>query len=42
VASAHNLANTPVVDFAGYPVPGRSVFLTLQWSTPDPIKETLE
>jgi iron complex outermembrane receptor protein len=42
VASAHNLANTPVVDFTGYPVPGRSVFLTLQWSTPDPNKETLE
>jgi outer membrane receptor protein involved in Fe transport len=42
VASAHNLANTPVVDFTGYPQPGRSVFLTLQWSTPDPNKETLE
>ena len=42
VASAHNLANTPVVDLVGYPMPGRSVFLTLQWSTPDPNKETLE
>ena len=42
VASAHNLADTPVIDFTGYPVPGRSVFLTLQWSTPDPNKETLE
>ena len=40
VASAHNLANTPVVDFTGYPLPGRSVFLTLQWSTPDANKET--
>jgi outer membrane receptor protein involved in Fe transport len=42
VASAHNLADTPVVDFTGYPLPGRSVFLTLQWSTPDPNKEILE
>jgi hypothetical protein len=36
------LANTPVVDFTGYPLPGRSIFLTLQWSKPDPNKETLE
>jgi iron complex outermembrane receptor protein len=42
VASAYNLANTPVVDFTGYPLPGRSVFLTMQWSTPDTNKETLE
>ena len=42
VASAHNLANKPVVDFTGYPLPGRSVFFTLQWSTPDTNKETLE
>ena len=42
VASAQNLANTPVVDFTGYPLPGRSVFLTLQWSTPDTNKEILE
>ena len=42
VASAQNLANTPVVDFTGYPLPGRSVFLTLQWSTPEPNKEILE
>jgi len=42
VASAHNLANTPVVDFTGYPLPGRSVFFTLQWSTPDANKETPE
>jgi outer membrane receptor protein involved in Fe transport len=41
-ASAYNLANTPVVDFTGYPLPGRSIFLTLQWSKPDPNKETLE
>ena len=41
-ASAHNLANTPVLDLVGYPMPGRSVFLTLQWSTPDPNKETPE
>jgi len=25
-----------------YPLPGRSIFLTLQWSKPDPNKETLE
>jgi iron complex outermembrane receptor protein len=42
VASAYNLANTPVVDFTGYPLPGRSIFLTLQWSTPETNKETLE
>ena len=42
VASAYNLANTPVVDFTGYPLPGRSIFLTMQWSTPDTNKETLE
>jgi iron complex outermembrane receptor protein len=42
VASAQNLANTPVVDFTGYPLPGRSIFLTLQWSTPETNKETLE
>jgi Outer membrane cobalamin receptor protein len=42
VASAYNLANTPVVDFTGYPLPGRSIFLTLQWSTPDTNKEALE
>jgi len=42
VASVHNLANTPVVDFTGYPCPVVLVFLTLQWSTPDPNKETLE
>jgi outer membrane cobalamin receptor len=42
VASAQNLANTAVVDFTGYPLPGRSFFLTLQWSTPEPNKEILE
>ena len=42
VASAQNLANTPVVDFTGYPLPGRSIFLTLQWSTSEANKETLE
>jgi outer membrane receptor protein involved in Fe transport len=42
VASAYNLANTPVVDFTGYPLPGRSIFFTMQWSTPDTNKETLE
>jgi len=42
VASAQNLANTPVVDLVGYPLPGRSVFLTLQWSTPETNKEILE
>ena len=42
VVSAHNLANTPVVDFTGYPLPGRSIFFTMQWSTPDANKETLE
>jgi iron complex outermembrane receptor protein len=42
VASAHNLANTPVVDFTGYPLPGRSIFFTMQWSMPDTNKETLE
>jgi iron complex outermembrane receptor protein len=42
VWSAQNLANTPVVDFIGYPLPGRSIFLTLQWSTPETNKETLE
>ena len=42
VASAQNLADTPVVDFAGYPLPGRSVFLTLHWSTPETNKEILE
>jgi hypothetical protein len=42
VVSAQNLANTPVVDLAGHPMPGRSVFLTLQWSTPEPNKETPE
>jgi len=42
IASAQNLANTPVVDFSGYPLPGRSVFFTLQWSTPEANKEILE
>jgi hypothetical protein len=42
VASAYNLANTPVVDFTGYPLPGRSIFFTMQWSTPDTNKEKLE
>jgi outer membrane receptor protein involved in Fe transport len=42
VASAYNLANTPVVDFTGYPLPGRSIFFTMQWSTPGTNKETLE
>ena len=42
VASAYNLANNPILDFTGYPLPGRSVFLTLQWSTPDSNKEILE
>jgi iron complex outermembrane receptor protein len=42
VASAYNLANTPVVDFTGYPLSGRSIFFTMQWSTPDSNKETLE
>jgi iron complex outermembrane receptor protein len=42
VASAHNLANTLVVDLVGYPLPGRSLFFTLQWSTPGTNKEILE
>ena len=42
VASAQNLANTPVVDFTGYPMPGRSLFFTLHWSTPGTNKEILE
>jgi outer membrane receptor protein involved in Fe transport len=42
VASAYNLANTPVVDVTGYPLPGRSINFTMQWSTPDANKETLE
>jgi hypothetical protein len=31
-----------VVDFTGYPLPGRSIFFTMQWSTPGTNKETLE
>jgi len=42
VASAYNLANTPVVDLVGYPLPGRSVFLTLQWAMSETNKENLE
>ena len=42
VVSAYNLSNTHVVDFLGYPLPGRSVFLTLQWSTPEANKELFE
>lgn len=35
VASAMNLGASSVVDFAGYPLPGRSLYVTLQWSTPN-------
>ena len=33
VASARNLTAAQVVDFVGYPQPGRSFYLTLKWST---------
>jgi outer membrane receptor protein involved in Fe transport len=42
VASAYNLANSSVVDLNGYPLPGRSVFFTLQWTLSENHKETLE
>jgi len=42
LASTYNLANTQVVDVDGYPLPGRSVFLTLQWTMSETNKENLE
>jgi iron complex outermembrane receptor protein len=42
VASAYNLANSQIVDLVGYPLPGRSVFFTLQWSLSENHKENLE
>ena len=32
VASAQNLGDARIHDLAGFPLPGRSLFLTLQWS----------
>ncbi|MCG5053529.1 MAG: TonB-dependent receptor [Myxococcales bacterium] len=34
VASAVNLTNTPALDLAGFPLPGRSLFFTLEWTSP--------
>lgn len=33
--SAQNLGDVSAFDFVGYPLPGRSVFLTLAWSMPE-------
>ena len=33
VVSAQNLGDARIHDLAGFPLPGRSLFLTLQWST---------
>jgi iron complex outermembrane receptor protein len=33
LASGRNLTDSHIVDLAGYPLPGRSFFLTLQWSS---------
>jgi vitamin B12 transporter len=33
LASGENLGDSRINDLAGFPLPGRSVFLTLQWST---------
>lgn len=41
VASAYNLANSSIIDLVGYPLPGRSVFFTLQWAQSEPDKENL-
>jgi iron complex outermembrane receptor protein len=46
LASAYDLANSQInsqiVDLAGYPLPGRSIFFTLQWTRSENHKETLE
>jgi iron complex outermembrane receptor protein len=42
LASAYNLSNSQIVDLVGYPLPGRSVFFTLQWTLSEPHKENLE
>jgi iron complex outermembrane receptor protein len=42
VASAYNLTNSQIADLSGYPLPGRSVFFTLQWTLSENHKETLE
>jgi outer membrane receptor protein involved in Fe transport len=35
-ASAYNLGNSRVQDFPGYPLPGRTFFLALEWSSAVP------
>ncbi len=42
LASAYNLADSQAVGLEGYPLPGRSVFFTLQWTLSENPKETLE
>jgi hypothetical protein len=33
VASAENVGDSRINDLAGFPLPGRSLFFTVQWST---------
>jgi vitamin B12 transporter len=39
IASAENLGDSRINDLAGYPLPGRSLFVTLQWTTASQDKE---